>query len=90
MSMKVGDIINGHFNEVLGRNESLSEQRLKICKTCPLYKEGPIGAICNPNLYINKDKEVSDKPKLGFTRGCGCRISAKTRVQNAHCIINLW
>jgi hypothetical protein len=27
---------------------------------------------------------------LGFTRGCGCRISAKTRVQNAHCIINLW
>ena len=50
MSMKVGDIINGHVNEVLGRNESLSEQRLKICKTCPLYKEGPIGAICNPNL----------------------------------------
>lgn len=32
------DIVNGHINEVLGLNKDISQERLKICKTCPLYK----------------------------------------------------
>lgn len=48
------DIISGHVDEALGKNEDLSEKRLAVCKECPLYKETPMGPICNPRLYINE------------------------------------
>lgn len=48
------DIISGHVNEAINKNEDLSEKRLAICKECPLYKETPMGPICNPRLYINE------------------------------------
>lgn len=86
--MKVGDIINGHVNE----DENFIEKRLKICKACPLFKKGAVGGICNPNLYINEtDKQtVSDRPKLGYKRGCGCLLSRKCKVPNAKCIVGKW
>lgn len=89
---QITDIINGHINEALGKYEELFEQRMKMCKMCPLYKESPIGPICNPKLYISTtDKEtVSDRPKIGYTRGCGCRLNAKTRLKTARCIVNKW
>ena len=49
------DIIDGHVNEMFNANEGLYEERMKICKECPLYKETPVGPICNPKLYINKE-----------------------------------
>ena len=33
----------------------ITEQRLAICKACPLYKEGPYGATCNSSKYISPD-----------------------------------
>ena len=32
------DIISGHVNEAINKNEDLSEKRLAICKECPLKK----------------------------------------------------
>ena len=67
------DIISGHVNEAINKNEDLSEKRLAICKECPLYKETPMGPICNPRLYINEDNKTdySDRPKIGYRKGCG-------------------
>lgn len=86
------NIINGHVNEVLGKNEDIKEKRMEICKKCPLYKETSMGPICNPKLYISEtDKTtVIDRPRIGYKRGCGCRLNAKTRLQNSKCIINKW
>lgn len=86
------DIINGHVNEALGKNEDIKDQRMEICKKCPLYKETPMGPVCNPRLYISEtDKTtVTDRPRVGYKRGCGCRITAKTRLPNAKCVIGKW
>lgn len=86
---QITDIINGHVNEALGKNNDIKEERMSICKKCPLYKETPMGPICNPRLYINEmdKKSVSDRPKIGYKRGCGCRLTAKTRLPNGKCII---
>lgn len=86
------DIINGHVNEALGKNEEIKDQRMEICKKCPLYKDTPMGPVCNPRLYISElDKTtVIDRPRIGYKRGCGCRLNAKTRLQNSKCIVNKW
>jgi hypothetical protein len=34
-----------------------------------------MGGICNNNKYLNPiTNQVSDTPKDGYKRGCGCRI----------------
>lgn len=80
------DIIDGHVNEMFNANEGLYEERMKICKECPLYKETPVGPICNPKLYINKEGKTSAYKKDGYVRGCSCRLSAKTRLIHGKCI----
>lgn len=90
--MAIKQIIKGHMNELLNREEQLSNHRLTICRACPLYKEGKFGPVCNPALYLNPDaNEVAsyDKGK-DFHRGCGCRLNAKTRLEDAHCPANKW
>ena len=52
--MGVSAIIDGHVKEALKQNNSLSEMRLSICKTCPIYTETPVlGPICNSKICIN-------------------------------------
>lgn len=86
------DILQGHINEVLNREEDLSQSRLDICKQCPILKESAaFGSICDSTKYISPDGQDWDiKYHEGWTRGCGCRLKAKTRLKNAHCIINKW
>lgn len=89
--MSIRDIINAHVNEALGKNDSLQEQRMKICKACPLLKESKFGPICNAALYLNKDtNEAIDHMQPGLIKGCGCRLNAKTRLEDAHCPANKW
>ena len=88
--MDIIDILNGTSKEILGKEDDLSKNRMNICKECPLYKQTPLGPICNPNLYINEDGVVLDRPKIGFRKGCACRLNAKTRVAHSHCIVNKW
>lgn len=70
----------------------LFEERIKICKECPLYLEKGNIAVCNPKLYISiSDKQtVSKTPKIGFRSGCNCNLFSKNRVPNSKCIVGKW
>lgn len=86
------DILQGHINEVLNREEDLSQSRLAICEQCPILKNSvAFGPICDSTKYISPDGSDWDlKPHAGWIRGCGCKLRSKTRLKNAHCIINKW
>lgn len=90
--MEWRNIIEGHVNEVLDNHQDLYEERMKICKECGLYKETMMGPVCNPRLYISiEDKTtISEIPKLGFKRGCGCRLNAACRAKFKKCIVEKW
>jgi hypothetical protein len=87
--MSVAQIVEGTLKNMFNIDEELSKERLKICKKCPLYKvEDGLGAICSHRLYINNEDKISKTPKIGYVKGCGCLLRAKTRVNNAVCVIN--
>lgn len=90
--MGVSAIIDGHVKEALKQNNSLSERRLAICKTCPIYTETPVlGPICNSRIcYNQKTGEIRQVRGDGFKCGCGCRLRAKTRLDYAKCPIGKW
>ncbi len=88
--MEVGNIVSGHINELLGLNKNLSEERMKICLKCPIFSQ-KLGGICNNKLWINpKTDDVSLNKKPGYVQGCGCRLQAKTTLNNEHCPVNKW
>lgn len=88
--MEIKNIIKGHTNELFGINKNLSEQRLNICKKCPIYSH-EFGGLCNSKLYFDPEtNEVSTNRKFGFIKGCGCRLKAKTTVASAHCPADKW
>lgn len=84
------DIVSGHVNELLGLNKDISQERMKICKTCPLYKPS-FGGVCNHSLWLNPQTlDISDRAKPGYIRGCGCRLNSKTRLPYASCPAHRW
>ena len=88
--MNIFDIANGHVKEVLNLNQNLSNNRLKICYSCPLYSS-KLGGTCNNKLWLNVNTgDVSMENKSGYKRGCGCRLLAKTRLPNAICPVGKW
>lgn len=88
--MEIGNIIHGHWNELTGRNEDISQNRLKICYACPIYSP-KLGGMCNNKLWLNViTGDVSTEPKEGYKRGCGCRLQSKTRLANAVCPLGKW
>lgn len=95
--MEVGNVINqgknivkGHVRELLGLDQDISQQRMKICLKCPLYKNN-LGGQCNSALYLNPETgDVSNVKKDGYFKGCGCRLNAKTRLAGAHCPALKW
>lgn len=88
--MNIFDIANGHVKEILNLNQDLSQNRLKICYSCPLYTT-KLGGMCNNKLWLNVNTgDVSMKNKQGYKRGCGCRLLSKTRLPNAVCPVGKW
>lgn len=88
--MELTNIIKGHWNEVIGNNRDLSESRLIICYSCPLYSPR-LGGVCNNKLWLNPNTgDVSTEPKDGYRRGCGCRLLPKTTLPNAVCPLGKW
>lgn len=88
--MEINNIIQGHWNELIGNNGDLSESRLEICYSCPLYSTR-LGGVCNNRLWLNVNTgDVSTFQKEGYKKGCGCRLSAKTRVPNESCPLGKW
>ena len=91
LNMSLSDIIEGTYNNITNRKEELSAKRMIICKECPLYLETVLGAICNPDLFINPEtKEVFGSKKPGNVRGCMCILQSKTRVEQARCPGKKW
>ena len=89
--MGLGNIINGHLNELLGTNGDIARARMKICKECPIIKDSFMGYMCSSKLWLNpKTGDVSTEQKDGYKRGCGCRLSAKTRETKSSCPVGKW
>lgn len=69
--------------------ESSIEERLAICKKCPIYN--PRTDRCNSNLWYNPNtEEVSTYARIGFTRGCNCVMSIKAKNPHNHCVVGKW
>lgn len=67
--------------------ESSINDRLAICKKCPIYTN----RRCNSSLWINPDTdEVSTYARIGFVRGCGCFSEVKARNTYNHCVAGKW
>ena len=63
------------------------EERLAICRKCPLYSNDR----CNSRLWLNPDtNEVSTYARPGFVRGCNCVMKFKARNPNNHCVAGKW
>lgn len=83
-------MVHGFINDVFNINEDISKNRLNICYRCPLYST-KFGGICNSKLWLNVNTgDVSTTEKPGYKTGCGCKLSAKTRVPNAKCPVEKW
>jgi hypothetical protein len=88
--MEIGNIVQGHLNEILGLNKDISVGRLRICHQCPLYSS-KLGGMCNNRLWLNVETgDISTTAKKGYRRGCGCRLNAKTSLINAACPLGKW
>lgn len=88
--MEIGNIVQGHINELLGLNKDISKSRLQICYACPLYSQ-KLGGICNSKLWLNLiTGDISTTPKEGYKNGCSCRLKAKTKLPNATCPLGKW
>ena len=88
---QVEQIAEGHFKEITRRENELYEMRIQICKKCPLYSQSAAGPICDAKKCLNKKTNTLEPlPRQDIICGCGCRLSAKTRVKSATCVLNKW
>lgn len=80
------------MNNILGKEEQLYQDRIKICRGCKLLtEESMLGEVCNSKLYLNPSTNtISSTNRPGFYKGCGCVLGSKTRVSNAHCPAGKW
>ena len=63
------------------------EERLRICKVCPLNNNG----ICSQKLFYNpKTNDVSTTAKKDYVNGCGCVLKFKVRAFGERCPAGKW
>ena len=89
---QVGQIIDGWAKDIANKEQKLYDIRMPICKKCPLYTDDVVfHGKCDAKKYYNPNtNELSNLPKEGFINGCGCKLSAKTRLKEAKCVLNKW
>ncbi len=84
------DIVKGHIKELVKSGEELYKERIQICYKCPLYSK-KFGGLCNNKLWLDLETgDVIDYYVKGYKRGCGCRLQAKTRLEDSKCPIGKW
>lgn len=90
--MGLSKIVEGHVKELLGKEQTLYEKRLSICNRCKLKtKDRILGNVCSKSKWLNLEtNEVSNTRKDGFYNGCGCRLNAKLRIEEASCPLKKW
>lgn len=88
--VNIVDIIDGNVKNLLNINEDLSDSRMKICYSCPLFSN-KLGGICNNKLWLDPiTGDVSVSRKDGYVKGCGCVLRSKTRLPHAKCPAEKW
>lgn len=88
---KIKDVTKGHLAEVAQKigvgsksGAALSRSRLEHCNKCSLLTNTLVGPICD------KNKE-SDHIETGLPiKGCGCRLKAKTLLEDQKCPLGKW
>jgi hypothetical protein len=64
--------------------QSLSQQRLQVCRACPFVRNTPaVGLTCGKLLRPEYDQ-------YGNKLTCGCVLAAKTIMPNQHCPQKKW
>lgn len=64
-------------------------RRRELCNHCGIYDSEK--DICSGSLYLNpENNNVSDKPKDGYIKGCGCLLKRKIPNINRHCPAHKW
>lgn len=86
---QIGQIAEGWTNDFLGKEQELSDMRMKICRKCPLYNKET--DRCDSKKCYNKETgELSTSPGNGFICGCGCYMAKASRVKNKKCVLGRW
>lgn len=71
--------------------EKFIEDRIEICKSCPIMRMTEFGMKCDERKYISPDgTQSSFFKKDGWKKGCGCILSHRAANINNHCVIGLW
>ena len=80
------------YNKNYGEYHNYGGRGIKICKKCPLFTDDLIfKGKCDAKKYYNPEtNELSNFPGKGFISGCGCKLSAKTRIKDAKCVLKKW
>lgn len=67
------------------------EERVAICRRCPLMRMTEDGMKCDDRKYLSPDgTQTSFFKHEGWTKGCGCLCAIKARNPNNHCVAGLW
>lgn len=71
---------------------ALCEQRLAICRICPLARKQFDGSIrCDSHKYLSPDgSQTSFLPKKDWIKGCGCLVNIKCNNPSAICVAGKW
>lgn len=86
---QVKQIAEGWTNDLLGREQELSEKRMAICRECPLYNEKT--DRCDGKRCIDKiTGEITSTPSKSSICGCQCLMKKKTKSPRSHCTRGLW
>lgn len=86
---QVGQIVEGWTNDLLGREQELSDKRMAICRECPLYNEKT--DRCDGKRGINtKTGELVQYPGPDIIMGCNCYCLRKTKSKRAKCVLGKW
>ena len=71
--------------------EKFIEERLAICKKCPIIRMTEDGMKCDDRKWISEDgTKGSFFQHPGWKKGCGCILIHKTRNPKNHCVCGKW
>lgn len=87
-------IISGHYNEVIDFFKLTADDkkiifffRENICNLCPVKSNN----FCDKDKWIHPEsRKIRYSFKKNYIRGCGCRLTAKQKANNAKCPAGFW
>jgi len=78
---KAKEIATGFTNWAFGKNKTLKEERLEICRNCEL---------CTVDWFCNSKKTIIHQQTGERVKGCGCSLPAKASNPESNCPAGKW